>query len=66
MSPEVGHRIRPVGKAGLVVAATPVFRASYSGMFKHFREVYSRVEAGVTDIVAQLKALTEGDGTTDV
>ncbi|MDT0609017.1 NAD(P)H-dependent oxidoreductase [Streptomyces lancefieldiae] len=35
VSPEVEHRIRLVEEADVVVAATPVFRASYSGMFKH-------------------------------
>ncbi|WP_308401094.1 NAD(P)H-dependent oxidoreductase [Streptomyces sp. AC512_CC834] len=33
---EVEHEIRLVEEADVVVAATPVFRASYSGMFKHF------------------------------
>jgi FMN reductase len=36
VSPEVERQIRLVEKADLLVAATPVFRASYSGMFKHF------------------------------
>lgn len=35
-SPEVEQQIRLVEDADVVVAATPVFRASYSGMFKHF------------------------------
>ncbi|MGN9787796.1 NAD(P)H-dependent oxidoreductase [Nonomuraea sp. ZG12] len=34
--PEVEHQIRLVEEADVVIAATPVFRASYSGMFKHF------------------------------
>ncbi|ARQ68455.1 NAD(P)H-dependent oxidoreductase [Streptomyces marincola] len=36
VSPEVDNQIRLVEEADVVVAATPVFRASYSGMFKHF------------------------------
>jgi FMN reductase len=36
VSPEVERRIRLVEEADVVVAATPVFRGSYSGMFKHF------------------------------
>lgn len=36
VSPEVERQIRLVENADLLVAATPVFRASYSGMFKHF------------------------------
>lgn len=122
VSPEVEHRIRLVEQADLLIAATPVFRASYSGMFKHFfdlvdqyglankpvvlvatggsdrhalviehalrplfgffqaatapvgfyasagdfdgtvvlnGEVYSRVEVGLNDILAQLKALAQ-------
>ena len=35
-SPEVEREIRLVETADMVVAATPVFRASYSGLFKHF------------------------------
>jgi FMN reductase len=130
VSPEVEERIRQAEKADVVVAATPVFRASYSGMFKHFfdlvdqyglankpvilvatggsdrhalviehalrplfgffqaatapvgfyanagdfdgtvvlnGEVYSRVEVGLNDIVAQLKALADdGEGITTV
>ncbi|MEV4103074.1 NAD(P)H-dependent oxidoreductase [Nonomuraea sp. NPDC049649] len=36
VSPEVEQQIRLAEEADLIVAATPVFRASYSGMFKHF------------------------------
>ncbi|GAA5077865.1 FMN reductase [Thermocatellispora tengchongensis] len=36
VSPEVERRLRLVEEADVLVAATPVFRASYSGMFKHF------------------------------
>ncbi|MFI7453615.1 NAD(P)H-dependent oxidoreductase [Nonomuraea sp. NPDC049714] len=36
VSPEVEQQIRLVEEADVVIAATPVFRASYSGMFKHF------------------------------
>jgi FMN reductase len=125
VSPEVEQRIRLAEEADVLVAATPVFRASYAGMFKHFfdlvdqyalankpvilvatggsdrhalviehalrplfaffqaatapvgfyanagdfdgtlvlnGEVYSRVEMGLNDIVAQLKALSDGLG----
>jgi FMN reductase len=124
VSPEVEQQIRLAEEADVVVAATPVFRASYSGMFKHFfdlvdqyalankpvilvatggsdrhtlvlehalrplfgffqaatapvgfyahagdfdgtvvldGEVYSRVEVGLSDIMPQLKALTDGE-----
>jgi FMN reductase len=36
VSPEVENELRRVEEADVVVAASPVFRASYSGMFKHF------------------------------
>ena len=34
--PEVEQQLRAVETADVLVAATPVFRGSYSGMFKHF------------------------------
>jgi FMN reductase len=34
--PDVEAELRAVEEADVVVAATPVFRGSYSGMFKHF------------------------------
>lgn len=36
VSAEVEEQLRAVETADIVVAATPVYRASYSGMFKHF------------------------------
>ncbi|MDJ1134941.1 NAD(P)H-dependent oxidoreductase [Streptomyces iconiensis] len=36
VSPEVERRIRLAEEADVLVAATPVFRGSYSGQFKHF------------------------------
>ncbi|WP_033288561.1 NAD(P)H-dependent oxidoreductase [Amycolatopsis jejuensis] len=36
VSPEVEEALRRVEEADLLIAATPVFRGSYPGMFKHF------------------------------
>lgn len=36
IAPEIEEVLRTVEQADLVVAATPVFRGSYTGLFKHF------------------------------
>jgi FMN reductase len=36
VGPEVEEALRSVERADLLIAATPVFRGSYTGMFKHF------------------------------
>lgn len=36
IAPEVDDTLRKVEQADLLIAATPVFRGSYTGMFKHF------------------------------
>lgn len=36
VSPEIEEQLRLVEEAGLVIAATPVYRGSYTGLFKHF------------------------------
>lgn len=36
IAPEVDDALRQVEQADLLIAATPVFRGSYTGLFKHF------------------------------
>lgn len=36
IAPEIDDRLREVEEADLVVVTTPVFRGSYTGLFKHF------------------------------
>lgn len=36
IAPEVENTLRQAEEADLLIAATPVFRGSYSGLFKHF------------------------------
>jgi len=36
IAPDVEHTVRQAEEADLLIAATPVFRGSYTGMFKHF------------------------------
>lgn len=51
VSPEVEAVIASVENADVVVAATPVFRASYSGMFKHFFDLVGQYALANTPVI---------------
>jgi FMN reductase len=49
--PEVEAELRAVEQADVVVAATPVFRGSYSGMFKHFFDLVDQYALANTHVI---------------
>ncbi len=55
--PELAQAIEAVGRADGIIAVTPVFSASYSGLFKSFFDV---LEEGVLDGKPVLVAATAG------
>lgn len=51
LPPEVEERYRAVEDADLLIAATPVFRASYTGMFKHFFDLTGQYALANTPVL---------------
>lgn len=49
--PDVEAELRSVERADVVVAATPVFRGSYSGMFKHFFDLVDQYALANTPVI---------------
>jgi FMN reductase len=49
--PDIEHELRAVERADVIVAATPVFRGSYSGMFKHFFDLIDQYALANTLVV---------------
>lgn len=59
VSPEVERELTAVESADVIVAATPVYRASYSGMFKHFFDMVDQY--GITNTPVILVATGGSD-----
>lgn len=57
--PDVEAQLRAVEEADVVVAATPVFRGSYSGMFKHFFDLVDQYALANTPVVLAATGGTE-------
>lgn len=51
VSPVVERELAAVEAADVIVAATPVYRASYSGMFKHFFDLVDQYGIAGTPVV---------------
>lgn len=51
VSPEVEHALRTIETADLVVAATPVYRASFTGLFKHLFDFVGQYELVGTPVL---------------
>jgi FMN reductase len=59
VSPEVEAELAAVESADVIVAATPVYRASYSGIFKHFFDLIDQY--GITNTPVILVATGGSD-----
>ena len=59
VTPEVEEALRRAEQADLLIAATPVFRGSYSGMFKHFFDLIDQY--ALADKLVLLAATGGGD-----
>jgi FMN reductase len=51
VTPEVERELAAVEAADVVVAATPVYRASYSGLFKHFFDLVDMYGLANTPVI---------------
>lgn len=51
VSPDVEEELARVEAADVIVAATPVYRASYSGMFKHFFDLVDQYGIANTPVI---------------
>lgn len=51
VSPDVEAELTRVEAADVIVAATPVYRASYSGMFKHFFDLIDQYGIANTPVI---------------